>query len=66
MTAVEDQVGIDDTFDVRVYGEAELSGTFRVATDGTHRLPAGRPNSGHRAAHGRDSEFLVAKLKDGT
>ena len=39
----EDRVGIDDTFDVRVYGEAELSGTFRVATDGTVDYPlAGR------------------------
>ena len=35
MGSPEDRVGIDDTFDVRVYGEAELSGTFRIATDGT-------------------------------
>ena len=44
----EDRVGIDDTFDVRVYGEPELTGTFRVATDGTVDYPlAGR--SGRRA-----------------
>jgi polysaccharide export outer membrane protein len=29
-----DRIGIDDTFDVRVYGEPELTGLFRVATDG--------------------------------
>jgi len=41
--ALEDRVGIDDTFDVRVYGEPDLSGTFRVATDGTVDYPlAGR------------------------
>ena len=39
----EDRVGIDDTFDVRVYGEADLSGMFRVAPDGTVDSPlAGR------------------------
>jgi polysaccharide biosynthesis/export protein VpsN len=39
----DDQVGVDDTFDVRVYGEAELSSTYRVASDGTIDFPlAGR------------------------
>ena len=39
----EDRIGIDDTFDVRVYGEPELSGNFRVATDGSIDYPlAGR------------------------
>ena len=42
-SAAEDRIGVDDTFDVRVYGEAELSGMFRVATDGTVDYPlAGR------------------------
>jgi polysaccharide export outer membrane protein len=59
-----DRVGIDDTFDVRVYGEAELTGTFRVATDGTVDYPlAGRISiAGLRT--GEIQQLLVAKLKD--
>lgn len=39
----DDQVGVDDMFDVRVYGEPDLSGSYRVATDGTIDFPlAGR------------------------
>jgi polysaccharide biosynthesis/export protein VpsN len=60
----EDRIGIDDTFDVRVYGEAELSGTFRVATDGTIDYPlAGRMQvAGLRT--GEIQQLLVTKLKD--
>ena len=60
----EDRVGIDDTFDVRVYGEAELTGTFRVATDGTVDYPlVGRVEvSGLRT--GQIQELLVVRLKD--
>ena len=51
----EDRIGIDDTFDVRVYGETELTGTFRVATDGSVDYPlAGRIQVGG-PAHRRDS-----------
>jgi len=59
----EDRIGIDDTFDVRVYGETELSGTFRVATDGTIDYPlAGRMQvAGLRT--GQIQQLLVAKLK---
>jgi protein involved in polysaccharide export with SLBB domain len=62
--APQDRVGIDDTFDVRVYGEPELSGTFRVATDGTIDYPlAGRtPVAGLRT--GEIQQLLVDKLKD--
>jgi protein involved in polysaccharide export with SLBB domain len=64
VTSAEDQVGIDDTFDVRVYGESELSGSFRVATDGTIDYPlAGRIEvSGLRT--GEIQQLLIAKLKD--
>jgi protein involved in polysaccharide export with SLBB domain len=64
MTTPEDQIGIDDTFDVRVYGEAELTGTFRVATDGTIDYPlAGRIQvAGLRT--GEIQQLLVDKLKD--
>jgi protein involved in polysaccharide export with SLBB domain len=60
----EDRVGIDDTFDVRVYGETELSGMFRVATDGTIDYPlAGRIQvAGLRT--GQIQSLLVDKLKD--
>jgi polysaccharide export outer membrane protein len=60
----EDRVGVDDTFDVRVYGEGELTGTFRVATDGTVDYPlAGRLQvAGLRT--GEIQQLLVAKLKD--
>ncbi len=62
--SAEDRIGIDDTFDVRVYGEAELSGMFRVATDGTVDYPlAGRLQvAGLRT--GEIQELLVSKLKD--
>jgi polysaccharide export outer membrane protein len=61
----EDRVGIDDTFDVRVYGETELTGTFRVATDGTVDYPlAGRVQvAGLRT--GEIQRLLVRKLKEG-
>jgi protein involved in polysaccharide export with SLBB domain len=32
-------LGFGDLFDVRVYGEKELSGTFRIASDGTIDYP---------------------------
>ena len=60
----EDRVGIDDTFDVRVYGETDLSGMFRVATDGTIDYPlAGRLQVGGLRT-GEIQELLVSKLKD--
>jgi polysaccharide export outer membrane protein len=64
VSSPEDRVGIDDTFDVRVYGEAELTGTFRVATDGTVDYPlAGRIQVvGLRT--GEIQQLLVARLKD--
>ncbi len=60
----QDYLGIDDTFDVRVYGEAELTGTFRVATDGTIDYPlAGRlPVAGLRT--GEVQQLLITRLKD--
>jgi protein involved in polysaccharide export with SLBB domain len=64
VSSAEDRVGIDDTFDVRVYGEAELTGLFRVATDGTIDYPlAGRVQvAGLRT--GEIQQLLVGKLKD--
>src|SRR5450631_1550499 len=64
VSTAEDRIGVDDTFDVRVYGETELSGMFRVATDGTVDYPlAGRLQvTGLRT--GEIQELLVSKLKD--
>ena len=61
----DDQVGVDDTFDVRVYGDADLSGTYRVATDGTIDFPlAGRiPVAGLRT--GEIQMRLIERLKAG-
>ncbi len=33
------QLGPDDVFEIRVYGEKELSGVYRVSTDGTIDFP---------------------------
>jgi polysaccharide export outer membrane protein len=64
VSTAEDRIGVDDTFDVRVYGEAELCGMFRVATDGTVDYPlAGRLQvAGLRT--GEIQQLLVTKLKD--
>lgn len=61
----DDQVGVDDIFDVRVYGDADLSGTYRVATDGTIDFPlAGRLLvAGLRT--GEIQAKLIERLKDG-
>jgi len=36
---VQAALGIGDVFDVRVFGEADLSGVYRVASDGTINFP---------------------------
>lgn len=39
----DDAIGVDDMFDVRVFGEPDLSSVYRVAADGTIDFPlAGR------------------------
>jgi polysaccharide export outer membrane protein len=59
-----DRIGIDDTFEVRVYGEPDLTGAFRVATDGSIDYPlAGRLKvAGLRT--GEIQKLLVSSLKD--
>ena len=61
----DDQVGVDDMFEIRVYGETELSGVYRVATDGTIDFPlAGRiPVTGLRT--GEIQQRLTDRLRQG-
>jgi polysaccharide export outer membrane protein len=61
----EDRVGIDDTFEVRVYGEPELSGSYRIATDGTIDYPLAGRVSVIGLRTGEIQRLLVAKLKQG-
>jgi protein involved in polysaccharide export with SLBB domain len=61
----DDQVGIDDTFEVRVYGETDLTNTYRVATDGTIDFPlAGRLRVAGLKT-GEIQQRLVDRLKSG-
>jgi polysaccharide export outer membrane protein len=61
----DDRLGVDDSFAVRVYGEPDLSGNYRVATDGTIDFPlAGRiPVNGLRV--GEIQQEIVKRLKNG-
>jgi len=65
VSAPEDRVGIDDTFDVRVYGEPDLTGNFRVATDGTIDYPLGGRVAVAGLRTGQIQQLLVNKLKGG-
>jgi len=60
----EDRIGVDDTFDVRVYGESELSGTYRVATDGSVDYPLTGRLQVVGLRPGEIQQLLVAQLKD--
>jgi protein involved in polysaccharide export with SLBB domain len=58
-------LGVGDTFEVRVYGEPDLSGTYRVGAEGTITFPL----AGVIAVSGLDPQKLAhaieTKLKDG-
>ena len=61
----EERLGSDDVFEVRVLGEADLSGAYRIAADGTVDYPF----IGRIAVIGMRSgdvqELIAAKLADG-
>jgi protein involved in polysaccharide export with SLBB domain len=61
----EERLGIDDVFEVRVLGETDLSGAYRVAADGTIDYPF----IGRVAVVGMRSgdvqELIATKLADG-
>jgi len=62
---VEDRLGIDDVFEIRVFNEGELTGPYRVSAEGTIDFPmAGRIHvAGLRLEEVQ--ELLVTKLKAG-
>lgn len=60
-----DRIGIDDVFDIRIFGETDLSGSYRVATDGTIDFPlAGRLEVAGITTT-ELQQLLVSRLKDG-
>jgi len=58
-------LGVGDVFEVKVFGEPELSGVYRVSSDGVINFPL----VGKVKAEGRSptelSDALTARLKDG-
>jgi polysaccharide export outer membrane protein len=61
----EDRVGIDDVFDVRVYGEPDLTGSYRVANDGTIDFPLAGRLAVVGLRTGEIQSLLVKTLGDG-
>lgn len=61
----EERLGIDDVFEVRVFGEPDLSDSYRVSADGTIDYPfVGRVSVvGMRS--GEVQELIATRLKDG-
>ena len=60
-----DRIGVDDVFEVRVFGEADLTGAYRVSTDGTIDFPL----AGRLGVAGITTtelqQILVDRLKEG-
>jgi protein involved in polysaccharide export with SLBB domain len=61
----EERLGIDDVFEVRVFGEPDLSSTYRVAADGTIDYPFVGRISVLGMRSGDVQELIASKLKDG-
>ena len=62
---VDSSLGPDDLFEVRVFGEQELSGSYRVAHNGTIDFPlVGRVGVGGLTPP-EVSELLIRRLRDG-
>src|SRR5512141_3104345 len=61
----EERLGIDDVFEVRVFGEQDLSDFYRVAADGTIDFPSVGRISGVGLRSGEVQEIITNKLKDG-
>jgi len=61
----EERLGIDDVFEVRVFAEPDLSGTYRVSADGTIDYPLVGRISVVGMRSGDIQEVIATKLKDG-
>lgn len=61
----DDRLGVDDTFSVRVYGEPDLSGDYRVATDGTIDFPLAGRIQVKGLGVGETQKLIVERLKAG-
>lgn len=63
--APEERLGIDDVFEVRVFGEKDLSDFYRVAADGTIDFPFVGRISVVGMRSGEVQEIITNKLKEG-
>lgn len=63
--APDERLGIDDVFEVRVFGEQDLSDTYRVAADGTIDYPFVGRISVIGMRSGDVQELIATKLKNG-
>lgn len=61
----DESLGIDDVFAVRVYGEEDLSGEFRISDDGTIDYPFAGRISVLGLRSGEVQTLIADKLKDG-
>jgi protein involved in polysaccharide export with SLBB domain len=57
---VDATIGMGDTFDVKVYGEPDLSGTYRVSVEGTITMPL----AGVIKVQGLDQDAAARRIRD--
>jgi protein involved in polysaccharide export with SLBB domain len=63
--APEESLGVDDVFEVRVFGEESLSGSYRVADDGTVDYPFAGRISVLGKSSGAVQQIITQRLSDG-
>lgn len=63
--APEESLGVDDVFDVRVFGEDTLSGAYRVSDDGTIDYPFAGRLSVIGKSSGEVQKLITERLSDG-
>ncbi len=61
--ATDERLGVEDVFDVRVFGESEFSGSYRVAADGTVDYPFAGRLSVVGLSSGEVQELITKKLQ---
>lgn len=65
MPIFDERLGVDDLFDVRIVGEPELSGQYRIGADGTIDFPYVGRLEVHGMRPGEVQQELTKRLKDG-